>query len=189
MTVQNEPGISTLRRAMLLYMVGVVILSVGLLASNGYASQVKDHVSSASPIIPLVVLGVGVAIVLMSSSNVYRGFRIMHSVDRSFKESYEIGRYGAAVQFLASLLLSLGVYLIIFSNSKSLELIGPGFTLAGYVLGFLGALPVSLAFYRTGEKYKVNLVRLGGAIYFLIPFVSQLLLYIGLGQIVGEYVF
>ncbi len=179
MVIDDKYAILKLRKAMLLYILGFVILFFGIWTSIGYSNQIKDNISSANPAISIILLSAGAIIILLGASNVYVSFKMMQSIDKI----YDIGRYGDLIQYAGSILLILGLYCVIFSSSLSLQRLGPIFTLTGYLIGFIGTLPVAMAFYKLGERHKAFVVRLGAVAYFLLPIIGPLVLYFGLKEI------
>lgn len=182
MAADDKPAILKLRKAMLLYVFGFIILFFGIWASFGYSNQIKNNVSSSSPIIPVFLLSVGAVIVLLGASDVYVSFKMMRHIDKI----YNLGRYGDVVQYTGSILLILGLYSIIFSTNASLQHLGPEFTFMGYLIGFIGTLPVAMAFYKLGKRHKIFLMRVGAVAYFLFPIIGPLVLYFGLNKIIDK---
>lgn len=182
MAAGDKSAVLKLRRAMLLSALGSVILLLGVFAILGYHNQIKNDLYSADTVIPLLLLTIGAVITLLSAVNSYGGFKIMQNIDRI----YNIGRYGSVVQFTEAILLAVGFYLIIFSESSPVQILGLGFTLAGYALGAVCAMPVGIAFYKLGEKYDGSVVKYGAVTYVLIPVIGPTVLYFGLGGIISK---
>ncbi len=182
MAMANKFAILKLRRALLLYILGFTLLFLGAWASLVYSNQIKSNISSASPVIAVFFLTLGAIATLVGTSNLFAGFKAIRPVDKI----YDIGIYGALIQFASSILFVLGLYFVIFSSSISLQQLGPELTFAGYLIGFAGALPVAIAFYKLGKRYKVLMIRVGAAVYFVLPIVGPLMLYFGLKEIVDE---
>lgn len=178
MKVDSKLAILKLRNAMLFIILGSVILSLGVLAVLAYSIQIKGHVYS-DLVIPLLLLLAGGVIVFLGALDIYRGFKVMQNIDRT----YDFGEYGALAQFTASILLIIGFYLLVFSDNTSVELLGSGFTLVGYVIGAICASPVGIAFHKLGEKYNSSVVKYGSFGYILLPIIGPLILYFGLNEI------
>lgn len=90
MASNDKPAILKLRKAMLLYVLGSIILLLGVFVSYGYHNQIKSNISSASPILPVLMLSLGALIVLLGAWNVYTAFTMMGHIDKI----YNFGRYG-----------------------------------------------------------------------------------------------
>ena len=179
MKIDNKQALLKLRKAMLFIIVGSIILSLGVLNVIAYSAQIKQHIYSGL-VMPLLLLLVGGIAVFVGALDIYGGFRIMQDIDKM----YDFGKYGAVAQFTASILLIMGFYILVFSNSASSLLLGSSFTLIGYVIGAMCAVPVGMAFHKLGEKYKSGTIKYGSFGYVLLPGIGPLMLYIGLNDLI-----
>ncbi len=174
----NETAIQKLKRGILLVIIGSVILFLGAAAVSFYSVQIRNNLVSVYSAVSLLILIIGAAIDLMSTPNIYAGFKIMEHTDKG----YILGMYGVLLQIIASVLLTLGFYFIIFNGASDLPL-GFGFAIVGYTIGAACSTPIGLAFYRLGERYDVTKAKYRAAAYVLLPIIGPIILYFGLKKI------
>ncbi len=174
----HEYAIVLLLRALLLIVCGSLILLLGTIVAAYYSIYIGHNIISGYSAAPLMLLLIGVGLVLFGASNLYKGFGRMHDIGNT----YEMGRYGSIVQLAASILLTVGFYLIIFSGSSK-QTLGSEFAIVGYILGYACAVPVGAAFRKLGQEYDESITKFGAVVYVLIPIIGPSILYFGLSRI------
>ncbi|ADL19151.1 hypothetical protein ASAC_0745 [Acidilobus saccharovorans 345-15] len=167
-------GVGDLKRGL------IYIFISDLLSSVFYVSGFITH--SASPIVEVVSLLIGLVLAVMALMNLRRGFTTLSSMGKGGS----LGASGVMLIVVGLAIALLGILLMFI-----VLLGGAAVAIMGLVIIIVGFVMIGVGFYSVGSAYNNSTLKIGGiltALFFVpfLPLVGLILDYVGLGEVEGQ---
>ena len=190
-----KTGIGKLRSSMLVYLIAEILIIAG--SWSGLLPRLSRRVAGtpnvAGIIVYLVVLAIGLALGIVGLLFMRSGFKILQKSN----ERYSIGTTGTLVEIIGAIIVGVAIVFLIagVASAGSITTMGHQAGAALNILGaiillvvggitvFVGAILAMIGFFRVGEAYRSDTIKVGAILYLIITIVGVILLFIGLWDI------